>query len=103
MRVSHAGGLSDIIYAIPVLVWMHVYDQSTTPMVVPRAQMFPYLLLACCVNYGLSMNIENRIGQTAGVSHDRHRSVPQADELRQSTRFEKARHNDHISAGINQV
>jgi len=32
------------IYAVPVLVWMHVYDQSSTPMKIPRAQMFPYLL-----------------------------------------------------------
>ena len=51
------------IYAIPLLVWRHVYAQNSGTLAVPKAQMFPYLLVACCVNYGLSMNIENRIGQ----------------------------------------
>jgi len=51
------------IYAIPMLVWRFVYAQDSGTTTIPKAQMFPYLLLACCVNYGLSMNIENRIGQ----------------------------------------
>src|SRR5579859_3612286 len=51
------------IYAIPLLVWRHVYAQNPGALSIPANQMFPYLLLACCVNYGLSMNIENRIGQ----------------------------------------
>lgn len=51
-----------VVYAIPMLVWRQVYSQNPTGMAIPAAQMFPYMLLACCVNYALSMGIEWRIG-----------------------------------------
>ncbi len=51
------------IYAIPMLVWRQVYAQNPNGPGVSRAKMFPYLLLACCVNYALSMGVEFRIGQ----------------------------------------
>jgi ABC-2 type transport system permease protein len=51
------------VYAIPMLVWWQVYLQNPTGPSVSRAQMFPYLLLAGCVNYALSMSVEFRIGQ----------------------------------------
>lgn len=50
-------------YAIPMLVWRQVYAQNAGTLSVSRAQMFPYLLLACCINYALSMSVEFRIGQ----------------------------------------
>ena len=50
-------------YAIPMLVWRQVYAQNPGTLSVSRAQMFPYLLLACCINYALSMSVEFRIGQ----------------------------------------
>ena len=51
-----------LLYAIPLLVWRQVYAQNPG-LSIPRTQMFPYLLLACCVNYALSMSVEFRIGQ----------------------------------------
>ena len=51
------------IYAVPLLVWRQVYAQNPQAITVSQAQMFPYLLLACCVNYSLSMGVEFRIGQ----------------------------------------
>jgi len=51
-----------VVYAIPMLVWRQVYAQNPGGMSIPQAQMFPYMLLACCVNYALSMGIEWRIG-----------------------------------------
>lgn len=50
------------MYAVPMLVWRQVYAQKPD-LLVAKAQMFPYLLLAGCVNYGLSMSVEFRIGQ----------------------------------------
>ena len=54
---------STLVYAIPMMVWWRVFQQNPSGMVVSKAQMFPYLLLAACVNYGLSMSVEFRIGQ----------------------------------------
>ncbi|HUO58228.1 MAG TPA: ABC-2 family transporter protein [bacterium] len=51
------------LYAVPLLVWRQVYAQNTNTLSIPKAQMFPYLLLACCVNYSLGMAVEFRIGQ----------------------------------------
>ena len=50
------------MYAIPMLVWHQVYAQNPD-LAISRAKMFPYLLLAGCVNYALSMSVEFRIGQ----------------------------------------
>jgi ABC-2 type transport system permease protein len=52
-----------VAYAIPMLVWRQVYAQSPTGLPISQAQMFPYLLLACCVNYSLGMSVEFRISQ----------------------------------------
>jgi len=49
------------IYAIPMLVWRQVYSQNPN-LSVSQAQMFPYLLLACCVNYATAIGVEFRIG-----------------------------------------
>jgi ABC-2 type transport system permease protein len=51
-----------VIYAVPMFVWRQVYVQNPGNMFIPKAKMFPYLLLACCVNYALSVGIEWRIG-----------------------------------------
>jgi len=50
------------IYAVPMLVWRQVYAQDPTGMPLSKEHMFPYLLLACCVNYSLSMGVEFRLG-----------------------------------------
>jgi ABC-2 type transport system permease protein len=52
-----------LLYAIPMLVWRQVYAQNPGALSIPQSKMFPYLLLACCVNYALSMSVEFRIGQ----------------------------------------
>ena len=49
------------------------------------------------------IGIENRIGQAACVPHDRHRPISQADELGQTAWLEKARNDDHVGAGVNQM
>jgi ABC-2 type transport system permease protein len=51
------------MYAIPLLVWRQVYAQSPGSLAIPKQEMFTYLLLACCVNYALSMSVEFRVGQ----------------------------------------
>ena len=50
------------MYAVPLLVWRQVYAQNPN-IAISKAKMFPYLLLACCVNYALGMSVEFRIGQ----------------------------------------
>ncbi len=50
------------MYAVPLLVWRQVYSQNPG-IAISKAKMFPYLLLACCVNYALGMSVEFRIGQ----------------------------------------
>ena len=50
-------------YAIPMLVWRHIYAASEHPMAVPAQALFPYLLIAGCLNFAFAMNVEGRIGQ----------------------------------------
>ncbi len=50
------------MYAIPMLVWRQVYAQNPN-LGISKAKMFPYLLLAGCVNYAMGMSVEFRIGQ----------------------------------------
>jgi ABC-2 type transport system permease protein len=52
-----------VAYAVPMLVWRQVYAQNPSGVHISQAQMFPYLLLACCVNYSLGMSVEFRISQ----------------------------------------
>lgn len=52
-----------LAYAVPVLVWRHVYATNPGGLGVPAREMFPYLLLAGCLNFALGMNVENRVGQ----------------------------------------
>lgn len=51
-----------LMYAIPMLVWRQVFAQNPA-LSASHTRMFPYLLMAGCVNYGLSMSVEFRIGQ----------------------------------------
>jgi len=53
---------SGVVYAIPMLVWRQVYAQDGANLSIPQAKMFPYLLMAYCVSYALSVGIEWRIG-----------------------------------------
>lgn len=54
---------SAVIYAIPILIWKQVYAQKGAHMAIPAEKLFPYLLLAACVSYGLQVGIEWRVGQ----------------------------------------
>jgi ABC-2 type transport system permease protein len=48
---------------VPLLVWRHVYSVRSAPMAVPASQLFPYLVLAACLNFAFFMGVESRVGQ----------------------------------------
>jgi ABC-2 type transport system permease protein len=50
-------------YLIPMLVWRHIYAGRQQPRLISAEQLFPYLLLAGCLNFAFAMNVEARIGQ----------------------------------------
>jgi ABC-2 type transport system permease protein len=50
-------------YLIPMLVWRHIYASRQQPQVISAAALFPYLLLAGCLNFAFAMNVEGRVGQ----------------------------------------
>lgn len=52
-----------VAYAIPMLVWRHIYGHSSQHQALPAEQLFPYLLIAGCLNFAFAMNVEGRIGQ----------------------------------------
>jgi ABC-2 type transport system permease protein len=52
-----------ISYAVPLLVWRHVYSVRSEPLVVPASLLFPYLLLAGALNFVFFMGVETRVGQ----------------------------------------
>ncbi len=54
---------ASLSYGITVLVWNHVYVQRGSTLALPKAEMFSYLALAFCLNYVLSINIDQRVGQ----------------------------------------
>ncbi|MET0790173.1 MAG: ABC-2 family transporter protein [Polyangiaceae bacterium] len=64
--------------AIPMLVWRHVYASASHPLALPKSALFPYLLIAGCLNFGFAMNVEGRIGQrirTGAIATDLLRPV----------------------------
>ena len=38
-------------YAVPLLVWRHIYGVRREPLAVPASQLFPYLLLAASLHF----------------------------------------------------
>jgi ABC-2 type transport system permease protein len=50
-------------FLVPMLVWRHVYAARGEALAVPSSYLFPYLLLAACMNFCLFLGIESRIGQ----------------------------------------
>jgi ABC-2 type transport system permease protein len=52
-----------ISYAVPMLVWRHVYEARSVPLAVPASRLFPYLLLAASLNFVFFMGVESRVGQ----------------------------------------
>jgi ABC-2 type transport system permease protein len=52
-----------VAYAIPMLVWRHIYGHSSQHQALPAEQLFPYLLIAGCLNFAFAMSVESRIGQ----------------------------------------
>jgi ABC-2 type transport system permease protein len=85
-----SAGLS---YAVPVLVWRHVYAANPRSQAVPSATLFPYLLLAGCLNYALGMNVEARVGQ-------RIRTGMIATDLLKPVDFQLAQASQALSDGL---
>jgi len=52
-----------LTYGITVLVWNHVYSSKGSTLTLPKQEMFAYLALAFCLNYALTINIDQRVGQ----------------------------------------
>ncbi|HEY5038277.1 MAG TPA: hypothetical protein VIJ93_04315 [bacterium] len=52
-----------LTYGITVMVWNQVYAQNGAALSVTRKEMFAYLALAFCLNYALTINIDQRVGQ----------------------------------------
>lgn len=52
-----------IAYAVPLLVWRHVYAARGDALAVPARQLFPYLLLAASLNFCFFLGVESRVGQ----------------------------------------
>lgn len=50
-------------YGVTVLLWNHVYTQKGSSLLMTRQEMFAYLALAFCLNYALTINIDQRVGQ----------------------------------------
>jgi ABC-2 type transport system permease protein len=50
-------------YAVPMLVWRHIYGANLAKPALPAEALFPYLLLAGCLNFTFGMSVEWRIGQ----------------------------------------
>jgi ABC-2 type transport system permease protein len=82
-----------ISYAVPVLVWRHVYAMNPRSLAVPSASLFPYLLLAGCLNYALGMSVESRVGQ-------RIRTGMIATDLLKPVDFQLAQASQALSDGL---
>jgi len=50
-------------YLIPMFVWRHIYAVQSGPQLIAARELFPYLLIAGCLNFAFAMNVEARIGQ----------------------------------------
>jgi ABC-2 type transport system permease protein len=50
-------------YLIPMLVWRYIYGARQQPQVISAQALFPYLLIAGCLNFSFAVNVESRIGQ----------------------------------------
>lgn len=52
-----------IAYAVPMLVWRHVYATRGETLAIPASQLFAYLLIAASLNTCFMMGVEWRVGQ----------------------------------------
>ncbi len=52
-----------LTYGITVLVWRFVYAQGGPAKALSAKEMFAYLALAFCLNFALTINIDQRVGQ----------------------------------------
>lgn len=82
-----------LVYCVPVLVWRHVYAANPGARAVPAATLFPYLLLAACLNFALGMNVEARVGQ-------RIRTGMIATDLLKPIDFQLAQASQALSDGL---
>lgn len=56
-------GTVAVSYAVPLLVWRHIYSVRGASMAVPASRLFPYLLLAAVLHFAFFMGVETRVGQ----------------------------------------
>jgi ABC-2 type transport system permease protein len=82
-----------ISYAVPVLVWRAVYAANPAAPALSAGVLFPYLLLAGCLNYAIAMNVEHRVGQ-------RIRSGLIATDLLKPVDFQLAQLSQAFSDGL---
>jgi ABC-2 type transport system permease protein len=82
-----------ISYAVPLLVWRHVYAASPHAPALPADALFPYLLLAGCLNFAFGMNVEFRVGQ-------RIRTGMIATDLLKPVDFQLAQASQALSDGL---
>lgn len=82
-----------LVYAVPFLVWSHVYGANPRARAVPSKELFPYLLLAACLNFALAMNVEFRVGQ-------RIRTGAIATDLLKPVDFQLAQASQALSDGL---
>jgi ABC-2 type transport system permease protein len=54
---------SGLSYGTTILIWNHVYTQKGSVLSISQREMFAYLALAFCLNYALTINIDQRVGQ----------------------------------------
>jgi ABC-2 type transport system permease protein len=52
-----------VSYAVPMLVWRHIYAERGHLLPVPARSLFPYLLLAGSLNFTFTMGVDLRIAQ----------------------------------------
>jgi ABC-2 type transport system permease protein len=50
-------------YAVPMLVWRHIYSVRGAALAVPAGTLFPYLLLAGVLNFAFTLGVESRVAQ----------------------------------------
>lgn len=50
-------------YAVPMLVWRHIYAERGELLPVPARSLFPYLLLAGVLNFVFTLGVDMRIAQ----------------------------------------
>jgi hypothetical protein len=70
---------------------------------VPRGGIAEDETVGRAVGEGCLVAIDHRVGQSAGIAHDRRRAVAQAVHLVQAARLEARGHQENVRAGLDQM